>query len=336
MSVALVIFCLDEVERVLVSISSMLGIVDEMVVIDSSPPIEHGRLLHRTKTSGVKIYHVVPIGFPEPLRPFGLSKVDSDYALILDADEEITDPLKDDLRDLNEFEAYVLPRLEAGLGSYTFHLRLLRPSAVGFSKRSFDFPDVRGRIGRLGKSHRIVHHADFANYLSDKGREERYFAIENAERPFTRQYLQEALTIRLGNRSVSLDFASRLGERPDAPLSHEMTRGAVEIEFIRDLVLGKSLRAASFNRRYSLEKERFLLGLSNAERDFFRAAARGIRESGGIFPYLGFADPTYVERLTDSFNWELSGAEVYKRLLRYRLRHGRPAEHVPRRPDGLE
>ena len=140
MSVALVIFCLDEVERVLVSIRSMLGIVDEMVVIDSSPPIEHGRLLHRTKTSGVKIYHVVPIGFPEPLRPFGLSKVDSDYALILDADEEITDPLKDDLRDLNEFEAYVLPRLEAGLGSYTFvfcvHLQLDSANEASISRTS--------------------------------------------------------------------------------------------------------------------------------------------------------------------------------------------------------
>src|SRR5437773_5492950 len=91
MSVALAIFCLNEVERVLGGIRSMLGVVDEIVVIDSSPPVQHERLLHLTKASGVKIFHAPPIGFPEPLRPFGLSKVDSDYALILDADEEITE-----------------------------------------------------------------------------------------------------------------------------------------------------------------------------------------------------------------------------------------------------
>src|SRR6267143_6931014 len=329
MSVALLIFSLNEVERVHRSIDAMRGIFDEIVLVDSSSPSDYESLHRLIVGSGVKAYRAIPMGFPEPLRPFGLSKVKSDFALILDADEEPTDRLKRDLALLNECAAYVLPRLEVELRSYTYHLRLMRPSAVRFSRRSFDFPEVQGRTGRLGKTHSIVHQAKYSNYFGEKSRAERYFTIEGAERPFTRSYLQEALTLRFGNRSAPPPFVTRLRENPDAPLSPAMIRAVIETEYLRDIFLGKGHRAASFNRRYSLGKRHFLLDLPDSDREFLRAVSQDIRQNGGLFSYLGFDNPAYVEQLTSSFRWNLRGIEVYKRLLRYRHQHGRPADHVP-------
>ena len=329
MSVALLMFNLSEPEGILRNLRSMQGVVDEIVIVDSSPPAEHETLLRLMSPYSVRVFHVLPLGFPEPLRPFGTSKVESDYALVLDADEEPSERLKADLRKLNTDDAYVLPRFEEQLRSYTFHLRLFRPTAVRYRKRSFDFPDVDGRIGHLGKSHRIVHHANYRGYLDDKSRGERYFTIENIERPFNRRYLHDALTLRFWGRSVSVPFAARLQDRPDAPLSSPATRGVVEMEFLRDLLMGKGLRAASFNRRYSFRKWRFFVKLPDSDQSFLRALAQDIQHSGGLFAYLGVDNPTYLEKLTGSFHWDLRGIDVYRSLLRYRLLHQRPADSVP-------
>src|SRR6266516_407297 len=287
MSVALLIFSLGEVEGVLRNIRSLREVVDEIVIVDSSPPVDYEALQSHTSRYSAKVYRALPLGFPEPLRPFGLSKVESDYTLILDADEEASDGLRSDLRGLHEYEAYVLPRFEEGLKSYTYHLRLLRPSAVRYHHRSFDFPDVLGQVGRLDKSHRIVHHANYSDYLIEKARAQRYFTIENVERPFNRQYGRESLTARFGRRSVSVPLTRGLLDRPETLLSSRMIGVMVNIEFLRDLVLGKGLRAAAFNRRYSLGKRRFLLGLPDSERDFLHAAAVEVQRNGGLFRYLG-------------------------------------------------
>src|SRR5256885_9800839 len=291
MAVALLMFNLNEPEGIVRNLRSMQGVVDEIVIVDSSSPADHEALLRLTSPYSVRVFHVLPFGFPEPVRPFGTSKVESDYALVLDADEEPSERLKADLRKLNTDDAYVLPRFEEQLRSYTFHLRLFRATAVRYRQRSFDFPDVDGQIGYLGKAHRIVHHANYESYLEDKSRAERYFMIENIERPFNRRYLQEALTLRLGGRSVSIPFADRLQDRPDTPLSSSTARGAVEIEFLRDLLMGKGLRAASFNRRYAFRKWRFFLELPDSERSFLCGLAQDIQHSGGLFAYLGVDNP---------------------------------------------
>ncbi len=329
MSVALLMFNLNEPDGIVRNLRSMRGIVDETVIIDSSPPVDHEHLVRLTSAYSAKVYHVLPLGFPEPLRPFGTSKVESDYALILDADEEPSGRLKSDLRELDSYDAYVVPRFEEQLRSYTFHLRLFRPGAVRYCKRSFDFPEVDGRIGHLDKSRHIIHHASYGHYFEDKSRAERYFTIENVERPFNRRYLQEALTVRFGGRSVSFPSEHRLDKSPDTPLSGPTVRGAVEMEFLRDLLLGKGLRASSFNRRYSLRKWRFLQELPDPDRIFLWAVAKDVQRSGGLFAYLGIDNPAYVEELTASFRWNLRGIDIYRNLLRYRYKHGRPADAVP-------
>lgn len=329
MSVGLLMFNLDDHAGTLRNVQSLYRSVDEIIVVDSSSPDKYEVLAGLCRGYPVRIYRILPMGFAEPLRPFGISKVESDYVLVLDADEEATEPLRSDLRNLTDCDAYVVPRFEEQLRSYTYHLRLFRRRSVRFRGRSFEFPDVTGRIGWLGKSHRINHHVDYKSYFTSKSRAERYFTIENVERPFTWRYLRDSLEIRMRYRALSSPVISWMQPNLDAMLSTPMVRWTIEVECLRDLVLGKGLKAASFNRRYSLGKLRFLHSLPKSERDHLLALARDVQASGGLFEYLGLGDPSYLEKLTASFRWDLPGIEVYRRLLDYRFTHGRTPPSVP-------
>jgi len=322
-------FNLDQNEGILRNIRTLRQAVDEIVVVDSSSVEQHEILVRLTREYSVRVYHVLPLGFPEPLRPFGLSKVKSDYVFMLDADEEASETLMSNLRHLRDCDAYVVPRFEEHLSSYTYQLRLFRREAIRNQRRSFDFPVVLGRVGWLEKTHRINHHADYESYLADQSRARRYFTIEIVERPFTRRYLEEGLTVRMRKRSISCSFVNMSHQDPDRPLSPVMVRWIIEFEFLRDLLLGKGRKAASFGRRYSLAKWEFFCTLPDLERRHFLAIARDVQLSGGVFEYLGLTDPAYLEKLTASFDWNLRGIDVYRRLLDYRYRVGSPSDCVP-------
>lgn len=328
MSVALLMFNLEDHEGILRNLRSLRSAVDEIVIVDSSSPESSERLRGPVEDLDGRIVRALPMGFVDPLRPFGVEQVKSRYVFLLDADEEASAPLKSRLRSLDDREAYVVPRFEAELSSYTYHLRLFRPDAVHYAGRSFDFPEVAGTTGWLDKSHGIIHRARYRTFFHDKSRVERYLTVENVERPFTRNYLQEAMTVRLRDRSFSL--ARPGGHRPGStsPVSPVLTRLAIGIEFLRDLAVGRGIRAASFGRRYARAKWKFLCELPESAREELLAIAREIDREGGLFPYLGLSEPAYVERLTAGFRWDMRGIDVYRRLLRHRHRTGRPAESV--------
>lgn len=322
---ALLMFNLDEAAGIVRNVVRLRPAVDEVVIIDSSSDRGYRELLAAVEPYDVRVYRALPLGHVDPLRPFGVSKVASDYVLVLDADEEPSPRLVADLRGLEGHDAYVVPRYEEGLGAYTFHLRLFRPQAVQYGGRSFDFPAVRGSVGHLGRDHAIVHHAGFDTYLADKSRARRYFVVENYERPFNRRYFVEAMTLRLGDRRVQLPVPA--GD-PGRALSPPAVRAAIDMEFLRDLLLGRGLRVARFNRRYSRAKDAFFRGLPRADQARISEVAREIQRAGGLFPYLNLADPSYVESLTATFTWDRPGLEVYEDLLRYRHARGVPEERI--------
>ena len=101
--------------------------------------------------------------------------------------------------------------------------------------------------------------------------------------------------------------------------------------FRRDAVgrrAGGGAGAALFTRRYALAKAAFLEGLPEEDRRRVAAIAAEIQCAGGLFPYLGLADPSDVERLTATFAWDRPGLAVYEELLRVRHERGVPADWV--------
>ncbi len=329
----LLMFNLDETPGIVRNAACMRSLVDEIVVIDNSSPESHRALVSAVEPYGAKVYRALPLGYADALRAFGVSQVSADYVLQLDADEELSPRLAEDLRRLTDHDAYVVPRYEIGLRSYTYHMRLFRRAAARFAGRSYDFPEVHGTVGYLPREWSILHHARFDTYFSDKSRARRYFTVESYERPFTPGYLAEAFSLRIGSRSVRLPF---LPTDPDRPLSPAAIQAAVEVEFFRDLLMGRGSRAARFNRRYAQGKAAFIRGLSPSDRARISAIAREMRAAGGLYPYLNLSDPAYVGRLTSSFAWDRAGIEVYEELLRYRHERGVPADRVSPPPSRAE
>ena len=325
-SLALLMFNLEETEGIVRNVRRLRSSVDEVVVVDSSSPRGYRELVAALAPYEVRVHRALPLGDADPLHPFGVSRVTSDRVLLLDADEEPSPALVADLPRLTDHAAYVVPRYEEGLRTYTFHLRLFRRGAVRYLGRSFDFPEVEGSLGHLDRAHAILHHARYDTYLADKARAVRYFTVEGYERPFNGRYLADALTLPLPGRRFRVPVPAR---NTDDPLSPAAVRAAVELEFLRDLGTGRGLRAARFNRRYSLAKAAFFQGLPAADQAQVAAIAAEIQAAGGLFPYLGLADPTYVERLTATFGWDRTGLTVYEELLRHRHARGAPAERVP-------
>ncbi len=325
----LLMFNLEENDGILRNARALSSTVDEIVVIDNSSPATRERLREELAPLGGRVVPAVPLGYADLLRPFGTAQVVSEWVLQLDADEELSPTLHESLRSLRDHDAYVLPRLEVELGSLTYHMRLFRKDAVQYLARSYDFPSVRGSVGYPDREHCIVHRARYGHYFEDKGRSERYFFIENVERPMVRGYLRDAFTMRLGDRGLPLPGIEHLARPADTPLSPPLVRGVIEWEFLRDTLLGKGLRAARFNRLYGIEKARFLERLPAEQRAWIALIAQEVRAAGGLVGYLGLRDPALVERLTSSFGWDKRGIDVLRDLLAYRHTHGHPMESFP-------
>ncbi|MBC7128950.1 MAG: hypothetical protein H5T45_04370 [Thermoplasmatales archaeon] len=76
----------NENKGILRNIELFNEIVNEIVVIDSSDPVEFDGLKENISKS-VKIYRALPLGHLEPLLAFGIKKVKSDFIIKLDADD---------------------------------------------------------------------------------------------------------------------------------------------------------------------------------------------------------------------------------------------------------
>ncbi len=323
-TLGLLMFNLDENAAILRRVRALHSVVDEIVVVDSSDPSTSAELSSALVPFHARVVRVIPLGYVDPLRGFGLRQVRSDHVLLLDADEEPSPALMSALRRLSGHDAYVVPRYEVGLRSYTYHMRLFRPDAVAYRGRSYDFPQVRGRVGRLVPPYVLVHPLDPRTYLRDKDRARRYFTVEILERPFTRAYACERLVLRGGHAEVRLPLPRSFFSSPGSPLSPAAVHFIITLELARDLMQGKGPRAAAFNRRYALGKWHFFQGLPEPERRRTAVIAEEIRRSGGLPGYLGLTEPGYLERLTASFRWDRSGLDVYRELIEYRHEHGRP------------
>ncbi len=322
----LLMFNLDDNGGILRNAQDLSGIVDEIVVVDSSSPDIPDHLTRDLAPFGGRVVPVIPLGFGDSVRSFGVAQTRSDWVLCLDADERVSSPLRAALRSLRDQDAYVVPRFEIGLGSFTYHLRLFRRGSVQFRGRSYDFPSVNGRVGHLDRAHCILHEVEYSRYLGDRHRGERYFAVENVERPFLRAYLRDALTLRLGARGLKLPGVDWITTPADVALSGPMIRLVIEWEFLRDLLLGKGLPAAGFNHMYSVRKWRSLRDLPPERQQRILQIAQDVQHAGGLLEYLHLFNPSYLEKLTATNRWDQSGLDVLQKLLAYRHEHGQPME----------
>lgn len=130
---------------------------DEIVVLDS---FSSDGTLNIAEKYGAKIFQYKFLGYG-PQKQLALEKTTCEWALLLDADEEVTAELQKEIKILlagtPEHDGYKLPRKEqlfwrmsTPRAGYNYQLRLFRKTAGRLSKDAVHAdPEVEGSVGKL-------------------------------------------------------------------------------------------------------------------------------------------------------------------------------------------
>lgn len=294
---SLLIFSKDDIKRAFGLAISLINVVDQIVIIDSSNHIKHKRLIQKAKPyCKIKIYYVPPLGHVEPLRPYGISKCKGEWILYLDTDERINNKFKKELRDLinrSDTNGYFINRLtvETESGSFTSkytdnQLRLYKKNKVKYNGYIHEIPAVKGKITQLDHRYFIKH---IPKRIQFKKEMYKYIPIEIYEKRLS----YDQIINRAKNPFIKfLIIVFCLGKNK----SHELSKFeyfiyAFCILFylsIYSIIKAKRIEPAVFqifNR--NLRKINYIFSLNEYQKIQTFFISREIYEAGGPINYLG-------------------------------------------------
>lgn len=166
--ISLVINTKNEEKNIKDCILSAKPIIDEIVIVDMQST---DRTIKIAQELGAKIYHVQDYGFADPARNFALSKATLEWTLMIDADERLTEQLRNKISLLikdNNFDGYKFPFKNILLGKWIkhsmwwpdYHLRLFRTGFLKWPSKVHEAPNLAGKIFKLDplEKNAIVHY----------------------------------------------------------------------------------------------------------------------------------------------------------------------------------
>lgn len=175
---SVLIFSRNDVSDALDLIRDMYNIADEIVIIDSSTDKLHESLLTAKKKEHLdklRIFYVVPIGYPDPLRMYALSKCKNRWVLLIDTDERLSDYAKDVIiNDISNTKAsaIAIKRYEQVRHTpgrfFTWQVRLFRKNRVKFKGILHEQPEVKGLTLRESNAFYIKHMVKFGHHSSSE------------------------------------------------------------------------------------------------------------------------------------------------------------------------
>lgn len=166
---SLLIFSRDDTEFAKDLIYDLNEFVSEIVIIDSSLDYEHQNLKSwAEKLTGVniRVYFVPPLGYPDMMRPYGISKCSNDWILLMDVDERAGPEFKKNLHtiiDSNVSDVYSIYRYSAAnpnakiSGVGTQQIRLFKNGFLDEKGILHRLPKSKGRYAVLPEKYYITH-----------------------------------------------------------------------------------------------------------------------------------------------------------------------------------
>lgn len=189
--ISAVVVCFNEESKLNNCLRSLEDFVGEMVVVDLGSTDKSVSIAKKFKA---KIYHHKFVPFVELVRNYAISKVSGDWIFILDPDEDISDNLKDQLKELekeNRFVAVNIPRKNIFFGRRIkhsnwwpdYHVRFFKKGKVSWSGKIHIYPHVFGNTLQLEADENlaIIHHG-YDNVGEFVDRQNRYSEIEAEQR----------------------------------------------------------------------------------------------------------------------------------------------------------
>jgi len=190
--ISLLSFSKDDIDNIKELIEDMYNYVDEIVLIDSSNKENKKRLFDFKKKNNykkLKIYWVVPLGFVEPLRMYGINKCSFEWVLYLDTDEELSCLFKKDIRNIisngksDGFMVFRHEKLNGKFSHVTSQLRLFKKDRIIFRGAIHECAELNS-FETLDKKYYILHKSD-----CNEEKFERYFKIESYISRISYKYL---------------------------------------------------------------------------------------------------------------------------------------------------
>lgn len=155
-TVCLLIFTLNSEKDAIEIFNQTHRFIGEAVIIDSSDSEKFIKLQKSFEGTNAKLFHTIPLGYPDPLRSYALSKIQSEWVLYIDSDERPSNALLEKTLHLGEEDAYYVPRKEIR-GYYTEHIRLFRKNNVYYSGIIHETASVKGKLSYLDLSQCLFH-----------------------------------------------------------------------------------------------------------------------------------------------------------------------------------
>ena len=151
--ISVVINTINEEQNLPRALASIKSLADEIVVVDMKSDDDTQVI---AKKAGAKVYEHKRTGYVEPARNFAISKATGEWILILDADEEITNELKNEIkRIVNNPKAdyFRIPRKNIIFGKWIKHsrwwpdynIRLFKKGHVSWSEIIHSVPMTTGK-----------------------------------------------------------------------------------------------------------------------------------------------------------------------------------------------
>lgn len=169
---SVLVFAVEEPERVLEAAKHVYEIADQVVVIYSGFPEQFRKLQDEKKKRKLRkldAFYAVALGYAEPLRTYGISKCRNEWILLLDLDERLSDALKKGIRQLMadaDFDVLQIKRYEnvsmSGQRSeyFTWQVRLFKKGSLEYLGLTHESPKTFGRVKNLNLQNYHMNHVN--------------------------------------------------------------------------------------------------------------------------------------------------------------------------------
>lgn len=163
------IFSRDDPDKTIKLVEHVLDISNQVVLMDSSNRNNFAKLEKSLKyfpKGKVDLYHTIALGYPDPLRAYGLGKCRHDWVLYIDTDERINEDLKRDIRKIvnnPKSDAFAIKRYEhAHLDGrkgdfFTWQVRLYNKNKIYYRGLLHEQPIVKGKLKKLDDGYCMLH-----------------------------------------------------------------------------------------------------------------------------------------------------------------------------------
>ncbi len=180
---SVVITTLNEEKNLPRVVASVRGLADEIIVVDTEST---DNTIKVARELGCRVYSHKYLGIVEPVRNFSIGKAKGDWVLVLDADEEISAPLKNYIKTLissDQADYYRIPRQNVIFGKWIrnshwwpdFVYRLFKKGFVVWDEAIHSVPATRGRgLDLPVRSELAIIHHNYASISQFLLRMDRY------------------------------------------------------------------------------------------------------------------------------------------------------------------